>query len=86
MRNLGLRIITALLGGGTSNDGIDKDVNGGAQPMQNILAAVLSGVLGAKDPDQVNTMAKQAGEFINIVANLMNTLKTSTSQRSLAAI
>lgn len=29
---------------------------------QNILAAVLSGVLGAKDPDQVNTMAKQAGE------------------------
>lgn len=29
---------------------------------QNILAAVLTGVLGAKDPDQVNTMAKQAGE------------------------
>ena len=29
---------------------------------QNILAAVLTGMLGAKDPDQVNTMAKQAGE------------------------
>lgn len=29
---------------------------------QNILAAVLSSVLGTKDPDQVNSMAKQAGE------------------------
>lgn len=32
---------------------------------QGILAAVLTGVLGAKDPDQVNTMAKQAGEVIS---------------------
>lgn len=31
---------------------------------QGVLAAVLSGVLGNKDPDQVNTMAKQAGEVI----------------------
>lgn len=53
--------------------------------MQNILAAVLSGVLGAKDPDQVNTMAKQAGEFINIVVNLLDALKTSFSHRSLSA-
>lgn len=29
---------------------------------QNILGAVLSSVLGTKDPDQVNSMAKQAGE------------------------
>lgn len=29
---------------------------------QGILAAVLSAVLGTKDPDQVSTMAKQAGE------------------------
>lgn len=34
--------------------------------IQGILAAVLSGVLGAKDPEQVNTMAKQAGEVIFI--------------------
>lgn len=32
--------------------------------LQGILAAVLSGVLGTKDPEQVNTMAKQAGEVI----------------------
>lgn len=30
--------------------------------IQGILAAVISTVLGAKDPDQVNSMAKQAGE------------------------
>lgn len=30
--------------------------------LQSILAAVLSAVLGTKDPDQVSTMAKQAGE------------------------
>jgi len=29
---------------------------------QGVLAAVLSAVLGSKDPDQVATMAKQAGE------------------------
>lgn len=29
---------------------------------QGILAAVLSSVLGTRDPDQVNSMAKQAGE------------------------
>lgn len=30
--------------------------------LQNVLAAVFSAMFGAKDPDQVNTMAKQAGE------------------------
>lgn len=30
--------------------------------LQSILAAVLSTMLGAKDPDQVASMAKQAGE------------------------
>lgn len=29
---------------------------------QGILAAILSTVVGARDPEQVNTMAKQAGE------------------------
>ena len=29
---------------------------------QGVLAAVLSTVLGTKDPEQVNSMAKQAGE------------------------
>lgn len=46
---------------------------------------VLSGLLGNKDPDQVNIMAKQAGEFISIVVNLLDALKTSFSHRSFAA-
>jgi hypothetical protein len=29
---------------------------------QGVLTAVLSAVMGSKDPDQVSTMAKQAGE------------------------
>lgn len=83
--SVGLKILTALLGGGaqTSGDGIDKVDNG--SPMQGILAAVLSAVVGNRDPEQVNAMAKQAGEFINIVVNLLDALKTSFSHRSMAA-
>ncbi|XP_055904172.1 uncharacterized protein LOC129939986 isoform X1 [Eupeodes corollae] len=81
--SVGLKIINTLLGGGAPSDGIDKVDNG--SPMQGILAAVLSSVLGTKDPEQVNSMAKQAGEFINIVMNLLDALKTSFSHRSLAA-
>ncbi|XP_026478307.1 uncharacterized protein LOC113384763 [Ctenocephalides felis] len=84
MLSVGLKILTAILGGGVSNDGIDK-VDNGNSPMQGILAAVLGAVLGSKDPEQVSTMAKQAGEFINIVVNLLDALKTSFSHRSLQA-
>ncbi|XP_054257170.1 uncharacterized protein LOC128988186 isoform X1 [Macrosteles quadrilineatus] len=82
---MGLKILTAILGGGGApqGDGIDKVDN--SSPMQGILAAVLSAVVGSKDPDQVATMAKQAGEFINIVVNLLDALKTSFSHRSIAA-
>ncbi|XP_058061247.1 uncharacterized protein LOC131211687 [Anopheles bellator] len=82
--SVGLKIISSLLGGGGAGDGIDKVDNGGS-PMQNVLAAVFTAMFGAKDPDQVNTMAKQAGEFINIVVNLLDALKTSFSHRSLNA-
>ncbi|XP_041785769.1 uncharacterized protein LOC121601043 [Anopheles merus] len=64
--SVGLKIITTLLGGGGAGDGIDKVDNGGS-PMQNVLAAVFTAMFGAKDPDQVNTMAKQAGEVCIIV-------------------
>jgi len=82
--SMGLKIINTLLGGGAPSDGIDK-VDNGASPMQGVLAAVLSTVLGTKDPDQVNSMAKQAGEFIMIVMNLLDALKTSFSHRSMQA-
>ncbi|XP_058462282.1 uncharacterized protein LOC131437131 isoform X2 [Malaya genurostris] len=53
--SVGLKIITALLGGGV-NDGVDK-VDNGSSPMQ----------------------------FINIVVNLLDALKTSFSHRSISA-
>uniref|UniRef100_A0A8D9BJB9 Secreted protein n=1 Tax=Cacopsylla melanoneura TaxID=428564 RepID=A0A8D9BJB9_9HEMI len=82
--SIGLKILTAFLGGGGApNDGIDKVDN--SSPMQGILAAVFSTMLGSKDPEQVAVMAKQAGEFINIVVNLLDALKTSFSHRSLSA-
>ncbi|XP_011291868.1 uncharacterized protein LOC101898190 isoform X1 [Musca domestica] len=83
--SMGLKIINTLLGGGAPSDGIDKVDNGGSPMQQGILAAVLSTVLGTKDPEQVNSMAKQAGEFIQIVMNLLDALKTSFSHRSLSA-
>ncbi|CAH0560377.1 unnamed protein product [Brassicogethes aeneus] len=86
--SVGLKILTAILGGGanTAGDGIDKVDNGVAGgPMQGVLAAVFSAVVGDRNPEQVNTMAKQAGEFINIVVNLLDALKTSFSHRSMAA-
>ncbi|XP_047998045.1 uncharacterized protein LOC125235511 isoform X4 [Leguminivora glycinivorella] len=54
--SMGLKILTAILGGGAPSDGIDK-VDNGSSPMQ----------------------------FINIVVNLLDALKTSFSHRSLAA-
>ncbi|KAL1455746.1 hypothetical protein WDU94_009816 [Cyamophila willieti] len=82
--SIGLKILTAFLGGGgVPNEGIDKVDN--SSPMQGILAAVFSTMLGSKDPEQVAVMAKQAGEFINIVVNLLDALKTSFSHRSLSA-
>ncbi|KAF5286058.1 hypothetical protein FQA39_LY16462 [Lamprigera yunnana] len=83
--SVGLKILTALLGGGTvGGDGIDK-VDNGSSPLQDILAAILPSFLGTRDREQVNTIAKQAGEFLNIIMNLLEALKTSFSHRSIAA-
>ncbi|XP_022900889.1 uncharacterized protein [Onthophagus taurus] len=80
--SVGLKILKAFIGGG-GGDGIDKVDNG--SPMQGVLGAVLSTLVGTQDPEQVNMLAKQAGQFINIVVNLLDALKTSFSHRSLAA-
>ncbi|XP_046384157.1 uncharacterized protein LOC124154456 isoform X1 [Ischnura elegans] len=81
---VGLKILTAFFGGGqpAHSDGIDKVDN--STPLQGILTAVFSALLGNKNPDQVATMAKQAGEFVNIVVNLLDALKTSFSHRSMS--
>ncbi|KAG8042414.1 hypothetical protein G9C98_005048 [Cotesia typhae] len=57
---MGLRVLTAILGGNQQADGIDKVDH---SPMQGILTAVLGAFLGqGRHPDQVATMAKQATE------------------------
>ncbi|XP_071626548.1 uncharacterized protein [Temnothorax longispinosus] len=85
--SVGLRVLTALLGGPQQPvDGIDK-VDNQSSPMQEILTAVLGAFLGqGRDPEQVAVMAKNASEqFISIVINLLDALKTSFSHRSLEA-
>ncbi|KAJ8970846.1 hypothetical protein NQ317_019118, partial [Molorchus minor] len=60
--SVGLKILTAILGGGAANnEGIDKVDNGGS-PMQGVLAAVLGALVGGTNTGQVNLLAKQAGE------------------------
>ncbi|XP_014225528.1 uncharacterized protein LOC106651515 [Trichogramma pretiosum] len=89
--SVGLRVLTALLGGPQQQgDGIDKVDNGAASPMQELSSNILRMVLGAflgqgRNPDQVATIANQASEFIHIVINLLDALKTSFSHRSLQA-
>lgn len=86
--SMGLKILSAILTGSSNNignDGIDKVDHASSNPMQGILTTVLSTVLGTKDQEQVSTMAKHAGEFIHIVMNLLEALKTSFSQRSMNA-
>ncbi|KAL0121687.1 hypothetical protein PUN28_006880 [Cardiocondyla obscurior] len=84
--SVGLRVLTALLGGPQQPvDGIDK-VDNQSSPMQEILTAVLGAFLGqGRNPEQVAIMAKNASEFISIVINLLDALKTSFSHRSLEA-
>ncbi|XP_012227580.1 uncharacterized protein [Linepithema humile] len=84
--SVGLRVLTALLGVPQQPvDGIDK-VDNQNSPMQAILTAVLGAFLGqGRDPEQIAVMAKNASEFISIVINLLDALKTSFSHRSLTA-
>ncbi|XP_029168700.1 uncharacterized protein LOC114938790 isoform X1 [Nylanderia fulva] len=85
--SVGLRVLTALLGGPQQPvDGIDK-VDNQSSPMQEILTAVLGAFLGqGRNPEQIAVMAKNASEqFISIVINLLDALKTSFSHRSLTA-
>ncbi|XP_015118600.1 uncharacterized protein LOC107042198 [Diachasma alloeum] len=84
---VGLRVITAILGGAQQpvDGGLDK-VDNQSGTMQGILTAVLGALLGqGRNPEGVATMAKQTSEFINIVMNLLDALKTSFSHRSLNA-
>ncbi|CAG9820161.1 unnamed protein product [Phaedon cochleariae] len=59
---------------------ISESSGGGGFTWSNLLV-----VMGGRNPEQINMMAKQANEFIGIVMNLLEALKTSFSHRSMAA-
>lgn len=80
MRNvmfLALKLFLAVAGGGSSIEKADSS------PIQvGVMEAVISTLVGAEDRSEVQVMAKQAVEVINLVITLVEALTTSMSQRS----
>jgi len=74
----GLKLFLAVAGG--SAGGIDKSDDSG--PMQAVMGTLISAVTGSSDAGEVQVMAKQATEVINLVITLVEALTTSISQRS----
>lgn len=77
MLSIGLKLFLAVAGG--SAGGIEKSDNG---PMQAVMGTVISALTGSDDAGEVQVMAKQATEVINLVITLVEALTTSISQRS----
>lgn len=77
-------IIRVALAGLGSDTGIDKSDNP-STPLENMLTAGISMLMGNQNPSEVQTMAKHAGQLINLVVTLMDALRTSFSQRSFRA-
>jgi len=80
MRNIlfmGLKLFLAIAGGSSSN--IEK---ADSSPMQGVMEAVIGALTGSGDKSEVQVMAKQATEVINLVMTLVEALTTSMSQRS----
>jgi len=82
MFSIGLEFVLNLVRGGDIN-GIDRVDNG--SPLEGILATVISFFTDNDDPSEVGVMAKQASELFGLVVTLLDTLRTSFSQRSLEA-
>jgi len=74
---LGLKLFLAVAGGASSS--IDKSDS--TSPIEPIMGAVIGGLTGSTDPDEVAVMAKQATEVINLVMTLVEALTTSMSQK-----
>jgi len=85
--NLGLRLMLSTLNSGSS--GLDKADSAGSSsssssssPMQAMLGPLLASFLGGQDKADVASLAKQAGNLIQLISSLMDALKVSFSQRS----
>jgi len=79
MLAMGLKLFLAVAGGGGSaNEKADNT------PMQAVMGTVISALTGSNDAGEVQVMAKQATEVINLVITLVEALTTSvSSQQSL---
>jgi len=84
MRNIlfmGLKLFLAIAGGSPSN--IEKADSSPMQVVsQGVMEAVIGALTGSGDKAEVQVMAKQATEVINLVMTLVEALTTSMSQRS----
>lgn len=86
--NLGLRLMLSTLNSGSAS-GLDKADSGSSSsssssssPMQAMLGPLLASFLGGQDKADVASLAKQAGNLIQLISSLMDALKVSFSQRS----
>jgi hypothetical protein len=79
MLAMGLKLFLAVAGGGGgANEKADNT------PMQAVMGTVISALTGSNDAGEVQVMAKQATEVINLVITLVEALTTSvSSQQSL---
>jgi len=79
---LGLKLFLAVAG---NNSDVDRNDNADNSPLQavlkSVMPAVISAATGSKDRQELETMAGQATQVIELVFDLINTLTTSMSQR-----
>ncbi|XP_046645420.1 uncharacterized protein LOC124335955 isoform X3 [Daphnia pulicaria] len=75
-------LIQMFLGG--SSGGIDK-ADSGVNAVQGMLLPLMASFLGGQEKADVASLAKQAGNLIQLISSLMDALKVSFSQRSSTA-
>ncbi|KAB7505617.1 hypothetical protein Anas_00638 [Armadillidium nasatum] len=78
---LGLQLILSFFG----NDNVAIDKMDPGSPVEAFLATIIAYLTNSDDPTQIKVMAKQATELWDIVISLLDTLRTSFSQRSFQA-
>jgi len=84
--NLGLRLIYSAVNNGVAGaGGLEKNDPQSANPssMQALLMPLMAGLLGGQEGKlDISTLAKQAGNIVQLLSSLMDALKVSFSQRS----
>jgi len=78
---VGLKLFLAIAGGqANANEKSDNPIE--TTVLLPIMGAVIQGLTGSNDRDEINVMAKQATEVAGLVISLAQALATSMSQRS----